>query len=260
MATADTTEMGTERAEQSNERQGARPRQAEGAINVNSHERLLSAGAGLLLTLYGLKRMRLGSIVLAAGGVMLLKRAMTGHCDLYAALGLNSVQGDGAAPEEYFERGIHVEESFTINKPASELYAFWHKFENLPKFMRHLESVQALDDKRSHWVARGPMGVSVKWDAEVINDEPNEKIAWRSLAGADVDNAGSVSFMSAPGDRGTEVSVTMDYIPPAGKVGSLAAKLFGKDANQIVREDLRRFKQLMETGELPTTEAQARGR
>jgi len=251
------------RTEQSNEQwQGAgrsRPQQAEGAINVNSQERLLSAGAGLLLTLYGLKRMRLGSILLAAGGVMLLKRATTGHCDLYAALGLNSVQGDGAAPEEYFERGIHVEESFTINKPAAELYGFWRKFENLPKFMRHLESVQTLDGKRSHWVARGPMGMSVKWEAEIINDEPNELIAWRSLAGADVDNAGSVSFKSAPGDRGTEVSVTMDYIPPAGKAGSLIAKLFCKDANQIVREDLRRFKQLMETGEVPTVEGQPQG-
>jgi len=133
MATADTMEMGQERAEQSDEqRSQSRPQQADGAINVNSHERLLSAGAGLLLTLYGLKRMRLGSIVLAAGGVMLLKRAMTGHCDLYAALGLNSVQGDGAAPEEYFERGIHVEESFTINKPAADLYNFWHRFEISP--------------------------------------------------------------------------------------------------------------------------------
>jgi len=103
------------------------------------------------------------------------------------------------------------------------------------------------------------MGMSVKWEAEIINDQPNELIAWRSLAGADVDNAGSVTFKPAPGDRGTEVSVTMDYIPPAGKAGSLFAKLFGKDANQVIREDLRRFKQLMETGELPTTEGQPRG-
>jgi uncharacterized membrane protein len=217
-----------------------------GEINVGTQERMLSAGAGLLLALYGAKRMRLGSLLLAGAGVMLLKRAVSGHCDLYEMLGRSSA-GDGAAPEAYFERGVHVDERFTINRPAAELYAYWRELKNLPTFMRHLESVTPLDDKRSQWVARGPLGVSVKWDAEIINDQEGKVIAWRSLGGAEVDNAGSVRFEEADGG-GTEVSVTIEYIPPAGQVGSWLAKLFGGDAAQLVREDVRRFKEIMEMG------------
>jgi uncharacterized membrane protein len=233
--------------------------QQGGGVNVGQQERLISAGAGALLALYGLKRLRLSNLILVGLGGMLIKRAVTGQCNVYAALGLNTAQGEGAQPSEYFNRGIHVEESFTIMKSPEELYNFWHKFENLPQFMKHLESVQTLDDKRSHWVAQGPAGMNVEWDAEIINDEPNRTIAWRSLGGADVDNAGSVTFRPAAGDRGTEVSVTIDYIPPMGKAGSIVAKLFGRDADQMIREDLRRFKRLMETGEIPTTEGQPTG-
>jgi uncharacterized membrane protein len=228
-------------------------------VNVGSQERLISAGAGALLALYGLKRFNLGSILVGVGGVMLVKRALTGHCNLYHKLGLNTATGEGAQPGEYFERGIHVEESFTIMKSPEELYTFWHKFENLPKFMKHLHSVTTIDAKKSHWVADGPAGYKVEWDAEIINDEPNKTIAWRSLGGAEVDNAGSVTFRGAAGDRGTEVAVTLDYIPPGGKVGSIVAKLFGRDADQMIREDLRNFKRLMETGEIPTTQGQPRG-
>jgi uncharacterized membrane protein len=221
-------------------------------INVGKDERLISAGVGALLALYGLKRMRLGSILIGAGGVLLLQRAITGHCDLFEMLGVNTAGGSSGAarPEEYFDRGIHVKESFTIDRSPEELYNFWHNFENLPRFMKHLKSVTTQGDNRSHWVAKGPAGMDVEWDAEVINDEPNRVIAWRSLAGADVDNAGSVRFVPAPSGHGTQVSVTMDYIPPAGRAGALAAKLFGRDADQMVREDLRGFKRLMEAGEV----------
>jgi len=228
-------------------------------INVGAQERLISAGAGALLALYGLKRGGLGGILVAASGAMLVQRAVTGHCRVYEALGMNTADTDGAAPEAYFERGIQVVERFTVMKSPEELYSFWRNFENLPRFMKHLESVRCEGEKRSHWVANGPAGYKVEWDAEIINDEPNRLIAWRSLGGADVDNAGSVRFTSAPGDRGTEVSVTMDYIPPAGRAGAFIAKLFGRDADQMIREDLRRFKQLIETGEVPTTEGQSRG-
>jgi uncharacterized membrane protein len=221
-------------------------------INVGQEERWVSAGVGALLALYGLKRMRLGSILLGAGGVMLLQRALTGHCDLYEMFGVNTAgdTGEAARPEEYFDRGIHVKESFVIDRPAEELYGFWHKFENLPRFMKHLKSVKTLDDKRSHWVAEGPAGMNVEWYAEIINDEPNRLIAWRSLGGADVDNAGSVRFAAAGSGGGTEVSVTLDYIPPAGRAGAWMAKIFGHDADQMVREDLRGFKALMERGEV----------
>ncbi|HEY7119052.1 MAG TPA: SRPBCC family protein [Tepidisphaeraceae bacterium] len=215
--------------------------------NISQQERWISAGAGALLALYGLRDVTLRKIAVTGLGAMLLKRALTGRCNLYGALGISTAErGDGAAPEEYFERGIHVTESFTIQKSPEELYQFWHNFENLPRFMRHLKSVRTIDAKRSHWVVDAPMGACAEWDAEIINDEPNRLIAWRSLAGADVDNAGSVNFRPAPGERGTHVSVAIEYIPPAGKAGSMIAKLFGRDADQMIRADLRRFKDLME--------------
>jgi len=157
-------------------------------------------------------------------------------------------------------RGIKVEKSVAVNRSASELYTYWRNFENLPHFMDHLESVTVQDDKRSHWVAKAPAGTTVEWDAEIINEKENELIAWRSLDGADVDNAGSVRFSEAIGGRGTIVKVSLEYDPPAGIIGSLIAKLFGEEPSQQVQEDLHRFKQVMETGERPTTEGQSSGR
>jgi uncharacterized membrane protein len=125
--------------------------------------------------------------------------------------------------------------------------------------MKHVESVSVLDEKRSHWVVRGPAGSTVEWDAEIINDEPNALIAWRSLDNAEVDNAGSVRFVPGPEGRGTEVRVVLDYIPPAGRVGKWVARLFGEEPSQQIHEDLRRFKRLMETGEIPTIEGQPTG-
>src|SRR5258706_11295930 len=126
----------------------------QGLVNVGEQERWISAGVGALLALYGFKRLSPAGILVGTGGVMLLQRALTGHCALYEMLGRNTATGDGGAPpQEYFERGIHVEESFTIMKSPEELYHFWHNFENLPRFMKHLKSVKTLDGKRSHWVA-----------------------------------------------------------------------------------------------------------
>jgi uncharacterized membrane protein len=229
-------------------------------INVGDTERLITGAVGSLLVINGLKRLSIGGLIEAGIGAALVNRAVSGHCSIYGLLGVNTAE-NGAPPEEYFERGIHVVEVFTIDKPAHELYAFWRNFENLPRFMRHLESVTPVDPecRRSRWVAKGPAGLRIQWDAEVINDEPDRVIAWRSLGGSDVDNAGSVRFVPAAGERGTEVRVTMDYIPPAGRVGSWIAKLFGRDADQMIREDLRRFKELMETGDIATTEGQSRG-
>ncbi|HVT83071.1 MAG TPA: SRPBCC family protein [Phycisphaerae bacterium] len=151
------------------------------------------------------------------------------------------------------ERGLHVSQACTINAPASELFRFWRHFENLPRFMSHLESVTTRGDGISHWKAKAPFGQEVQWDAEIISEEPDRVIAWRSLQGAQVENAGSVRFIDT-GDRGTEVHVVIDYVPPAGKFGNMLAKLIGEDPSGSLREDLRRFKQLMETGELATSE------
>lgn len=229
-------------------------------INVGRSERKISLLAGSGLVLYALSRRSLGGLALAALGSAVAYRGLTGHCHGYKLLGLNTADRDEPIePEEYFQHGIHVEWSVTIQRPAEELYRFWRDFGNLPRFMQHLKSVEVLDEKRSRWVAKAPAGWSVQWDAEIINEETNALISWRSIGGADVDNAGSVRFIPAPGDRGTEVRVVIDYIPPAGKLGSIVARMFGEDPQTQIREDLGRFKQLVETGEIATTEGQPHG-
>ena len=150
---------------------------------------------------------------------------------------------------------VRTKRSVTINKSPEECYAFWRNFENLPQFMRHLESVTVIDDRRSHWKAKAPAGTSVEWDAETTEDRPNEFIAWRSTEDADVFNAGSVRFERAPGGRGTEVRVELEYKPPLGKIGSKVAMLFREEPGQQVMDDLRHFKQVMETGEILFSDA-----
>jgi len=145
---------------------------------------------------------------------------------------------------------IRTKRSVTVNKSREECYAFWHNFENLPQFMRHLESVTVTGDRRSHWKAKAPAGASVEWDAETTDDRPNELIAWRSTENADVYNAGRVRFDPAPGGRGTEVRIELEYKPPLGKLGSKVAMLWREEPGQQVMDDLRHFKQVMETGEI----------
>jgi uncharacterized membrane protein len=149
-----------------------------------------------------------------------------------------------------------VDAAVTINRPPEELYRFWRNLENLPRFMRHIQSVRVIDEKHSHWVAKGPAGKTVEWDAEIINDIENRLIGWRSIPGSDVDSGGSVRFEPALGNRGTEVRISLQYNPPGGSVGAAIAKLLGQDPKKHILEDLRRFKHLMETGEIPTTEGQ----
>jgi uncharacterized membrane protein len=152
-------------------------------------------------------------------------------------------------------RGIHVVEAITINRPRTEVYAFWHNFENLPRFMEHLYSVDVLDERRSRWKARAPAGASVEWEAETIEDSPNELIAWRSLPESDVPNSGYVRFRDAPGNRGTEVIVELKYQPPGGWLAVFIAKLFGEEPHQQVKGDLRRLKQVLEIGEVIHSDA-----
>ena len=154
---------------------------------------------------------------------------------------------------------IKVEKTVTINKPQDELYNFWHNFENLPQFMNHLKLVKVIDEKRSHWVAKAPLGTSVEWDANIIEDQKNELISWSSVKDADIENSGFVRFTKAPGDRGTEVKVVILYQPPGGKIGAAIAKLFGEEPKQQIGDDLNRFKMIMETGEIATTEGQPKG-
>jgi uncharacterized membrane protein len=149
-------------------------------------------------------------------------------------------------------RGARVERTVTIARSPDELYARWRDLSRLPDLMAHLQSVTQLDERRSRWVARGPGGTRVAWEAEITADEPGRLIAWRSVEGSDLENAGSVRFTPAPGGRGTEVKVRLSYELPAGRVGETAVTLLGESGDQEVREDLRRFKQRMETGEVAT--------
>ncbi|HTL44213.1 MAG TPA: SRPBCC family protein [Vicinamibacterales bacterium] len=147
---------------------------------------------------------------------------------------------------------IRVSKTFTINAPPDEVYSFWRQLDNLPRFMRHLESVEPLGGRISHWVACGPAGMRIEWDAEMIEDTP-QRISWRSLDRADVPNSGTVEFRPAPGDRGTELRVRLQYDPPGGKAGKWFAKLFGEEPGQQLYDDLRRVKSLIETGEVAQT-------
>ncbi|AFZ24652.1 putative integral membrane protein [Cylindrospermum stagnale PCC 7417] len=164
-------------------------------------------------------------------------------------------------------KSVRVEKTVTINKPADELYRFWHNFENLPQFMKHLKFVKVYNEKRSHWIANAPLGGSVEWDADILEDRENEFISWATVEGADVHNSGFVRFTKAPGDRGTEVKVMMEYNPPGGTLGATLAKpvadiakIFGEEPEQQIGDDLRRFKMLMEAGEIATIEGQPRGK
>ena len=152
-------------------------------------------------------------------------------------------------------RGFHVRESVRLQLPPETVYAFWRQLANLPRFMAHVDSVSERGDGRSEWVARGPAGRTVSWQAEIINDVPGERLAWRSLPGADVVSAGSVAFLPVRGGAATQVTVHLQYEPPAGQAGRLLASLFGVAPEQTVREDLRRLKQLLEAGEIATSAA-----
>ncbi len=158
------------------------------------------------------------------------------------------------------EDGGRVSKNIMINRSPEELYGFWRDFENLPRFMEYLESVRVINDKRSHWVVKGPAGKRVEWDAEIVEDRPGERICWRSLEGSEVQHAGCVTFHAALGERGSSVKVELRYSPPAGVVGAAVAKLFGRAPEQEIDESLRRFKQLMEAGEIITTDGQPAGR
>jgi len=220
-------------------------------INVGTNERIASALGGLVLAYWGL-RGRTSWLMTLAGGA-LMYRGLSGNCPVNSAIGRNTAEQE--------TKPLTITKTLTIRKPKEELYNFWRQLENLPQFMEHLEEVRQLDSRRSYWKAKVPIGVtSVEWEAEIIQDEPNQRIVWRSVPGSTVDNSGEVVFLDAPGNRGTEVRATIIYRPPAGAIGAGIAKLISPATEQMVKEDLRRFKRIMETGEIPTIAGQPSGR
>jgi uncharacterized membrane protein len=156
-----------------------------------------------------------------------------------------------ADARERSEHGIQIKRHVIVQKAPPTLFAFWRNFENLPRFMGRLDSVRMADDKASHWVVKGPAGARVEWDARIINERENELISWESVGESDVRHAGSVQFRPLAGERGTDVTVTLRYQPPAGRLGATVAKLLGDDPSEQIAEDLNRFKRLMETGQAP---------
>jgi uncharacterized membrane protein len=221
-------------------------------VNVGRAERWVSGIAGAALIGYGLGRGRHRGVLLPIG-LGLVGRAVTGRCPVNRALGRNTARGERTSPLASLEagEGTRLEQTVIIARPREELFQFWRQFDNLPRFMDNLQSVTVLDGRRSHWVAKGPLGARVEWDAEIHNEIPDELIAWRSLPGSDVDQAGSVHFMRGHGG-GTEVRVVLRYAAPAGKVGEAIGHVLGEDPGQQIADDLRRFKQVMEAGEVPT--------
>lgn len=220
-------------------------------VNVDDTERWLSALGGGVLAAYGLSRESTGGLLATLAGAFLLHRGLTGHCPMFEALGVRTGNGSHApATSVPTGHGMKVERAITINRPAHDLFRAWRDLQQLPRFMSHLESVQPLGGGLSRWVAKGPLGARVAWDAQIITERENEVIAWRSLEDSDIDTAGSVHFLPAPDGRGTEVHVTLKYDPPGGKLGIAVARLFGEDPDRQIQDDLLRFKEMMESGEL----------
>lgn len=230
-------------------------------VNVSMAERMGSivAGAGMVgAAVYFVSRERpvTGTIVGIVGGI-LIQRGASGHCSMYEAMGVQT--SDTARLSRRFAKPISIEESVVIDRSPEELYGFWRDFKNLPRVMRHLERVDVLDGERSRWIAQGPGGELIAWEARTTHDRPNELIAWETTENAQVPNRGSVRFRPASGHRGTIVEVMMEYTPPGGRIGVAVAKLFGREPSQEIREDLAWLKAQMEAGERPTVEGQPRG-
>ncbi|MBD2578198.1 SRPBCC family protein [Oscillatoria sp. FACHB-1406] len=222
----------------------------ERAGNISETERWGSLIAGGAMILTGLSQRSLRGALLAVAGGGLAYHGATADKSL----------PDRAIEATGLDKPIRVEKTVAIqNKSPEELYRFWRNFENLPAFMKHLKSVTVLDERRSHWVADAPLDNAVEWDAVIASDRENQLITWMSVEGSQVEHSGLIRFRALPHGRGTEVKMVIEYSVPGGQLTSAIAKLFGESPEQQIGEDLRRFKMLMEAGEIATTEGQPTG-
>jgi uncharacterized membrane protein len=228
--------------------------------NIGNTERLVSGLLGTSLLIYSAVCPKKYKIATAIGGAGLVYRGIRGNSKVYDFLGIDRNKGE-LSPNAVVAHteGRKVVRAMTINESKENLFQFWRDVRNLARFMEKIESVQILDANRSHWRAKGPGDKIIEWDSEVYNEIPNELISWRSLPGSEFKHAGTVIFRTATNGAGTEVKVVLNYDPPAGKLGVAIAKLLRQEPGQQLQEDLRRLKQLMEAGEIPTTEGQPRG-
>jgi uncharacterized membrane protein len=227
-------------------------------VNVGDFERGASITIGTALLALALSRRRApAALTLALLGGYLSWRGARGHCALYELIDTGTA---GDEEDERLAAGGHddvsTEAAITIGRPPEEVYAFFRRLENAPRFMAFIEGVQVLEERRSRWMARTPAGQILTWEAEILEDRPGALIAWRSEPGAPVHHAGAVRFQPAPGGRGTEVRLDLEYDPPGAPLGRAVARLFGSAAEYLVEEDLRRLKQILEAGEIATTRGQ----
>ncbi len=219
----------------------AKPKQPERrGTRLSSFRKYGAIAAGAALAVFGASRKNLAGTALAAAGGYLVFQGFRNVSDM--------------------RQSVHVTGTVTIKLPIDELYRFWRDFKNLPRFMQHLRSVTITGDRTSHWQSRAVMGATLSWDAEITDERENNFLVWRSLPGSSVDHRGSVEFRTAPANRGTQIALAMDIRPPAGKLGTGLAALFGNYPERVIMGDLRRLKQLLETGEIATTEGQSSGR
>jgi uncharacterized membrane protein len=228
-------------------------------VNLSRAERAVSVAAGGLLLARALRRRDPAAIPLAMLGGALAIRGVSGRSTLYRRIGVRAFDGAEGAGNVIRGRGIRIERTITIQRPTEELFQFWRRFENLPRFMRHLKAVWQVSPGVYRWVAKAPAGTLVQWDAEILEEHAPWFLSWRSIPGTGIENAGSVRFTPAPAGRGTELRVVLAYKPPAGALGAVLARLLGEEPAIQVRGDLGRFKQIMETGELTTAAMQPGG-
>jgi len=234
----------------------ARSKTVERPTGWREVERWASLALASAAISFGMRRRNLAGVCLAVAATPLAYRGLFGA---WPHITNGSSRRDDTRVALAGRRGIQVRASIRLEKPVDEVFRFWRRFENRPRFMANLERVSDLGNGRSHWVAKGPGGVGVEWDAEIINEIDNRLIAWRSLPGSDVVSAGSVYFSSARGGRECQVAVNMQYEPPAGRAGALVATIAGREPSQTIREDLRRFRELLETGEVARPDGASSG-
>jgi uncharacterized membrane protein len=226
--------------------------------NASAELRWLFGLGGAALLIWGWRRRSWMGVMLSSAGADLLNWSCTGHY-LHETLGFTELTSKGLRALVPHQLGIRVTRSVSIHRPVDEVYRFFRDFKNLGRVLTHVNDIRESDDKHSHWFVKGPGGMEVEWDAEIIEERPNELISWRSIGSPDVESAGSVRFERAPGERGTFVRVSLNYLPPAGALGAAIAKLFGEEPEMQIKEDLRRLKQMLEAGEIASTEGQPAG-
>ena len=219
---------------------------------IGRAERLISAASGGSLLGFSFLAPQKARILMWVLGGALLLRGVSGYSLLYRLANINRAR-------DRLESGIRVERAVTINRSVDEVYNFWRNLENLPLFMKNLKFVTERSGQ-SHWIAEAPLGGVVEWDALIEEELPSQKIAWRSIPGSQIENAGVVMFQPAPGNRGAEVRVHMEYKAPGGAPGALLAKVLGEEPDLQIREDLWRLKMYLETGQIITVEGQTSGR